>query len=85
MSNFPWSASYFWHRILECLEYKLSKSVVAACLDRTEVVSFCGNKLVLDEKSDFRRELISKRFSCLIQEAAKAEFGVTFEVVLQEE
>ena len=84
MGELSWSASYFWHRILRCLEDKLGSLTVSAWFDQTKVVTFCENKLVLEECSIFRRELISKRYVCLIQEVVQEEFGIAIEVILQD-
>lgn len=85
MESLSWSVSYFWHRILCNLEARFGSVMIAAWLDRTEVVSVDGNKLFLKESSSFRRELISRRVLAAIQEAAKEEFGFDIEVVLREE
>lgn len=85
MGNLSWSVSYFWHRILCNLEKRFGGVMIAAWLDRTEVVSVDGNKLILKESSSFRRELISRRVLVPIQEAAQEEFGFAIEVVLRDE
>ena len=85
MESLSWSVSYFWHRILCNLEKRFGGVMIAAWLDRTEVVSVDGNKLILKESSSFRRELISRRVLASIQEAANEEFGLDIEVVLQDE
>ena len=84
MGNAPCSVSYFWHRILRCLEDRLSKVTVAAWLDQTEAVSLVNNKLFLKETSEFRREIIVRRFLGIILEIAKEEFGSDIEVVLRD-
>ena len=85
MDNIPWSVSYFWHRILCHLEEKLGGVSVSIWFDQTEAVSFENNRLVLNERSAFRRELISRRTLPYIQEAAKEEFNLGIEVVICEE
>jgi len=45
MERLSWSVSYFWHRILCNLEARFGSVMIAAWLDRTEVVSVDGNKL----------------------------------------
>ena len=78
------SVSYFWHRILRCLEDRLGGVTVAAWLDQTEAVSLADNKMILKETVEFRREIITRRLMALIQESAKEEFGFDIEVTLQE-
>lgn len=78
------SVSFFWHRILRCLEDRLGGVTVAAWLDQTEAVSLVDNKLILKETAEFRREIITRRLVAIIQEIAKEEFGSNIEVVLRE-
>lgn len=85
MDKTPCSVSYFWHRILRCLEDRLGGVTVAAWLDQTEAVSLVDNKLILKEAAEFRREIITRRFFAMILEIAKEEFGSDIEVVLREE
>lgn len=66
------------------MESRFGSVMIAAWLDRTEVDSVDGNKLILKESSSFRRELISRRVLVPIQEAAQEEFGFDIEVVLRE-
>lgn len=84
MNSVSWSVSYLWHRILNQLENKLGEVVVAALMDHTEAISFQDNLLVLQEDSDFRRELISKKALPQIRLVAKEEFDFEIEVVLLE-
>ena len=85
MDNIPWSVSYLWHRILSRLEEKLGGVSVSCWFDQTEAVSLENNLLVLNERSAFRRELISRRTLPYIQEAAKEEFNLDIEIVIREE
>ena len=85
MDKTPCSVSYFWHRILHCLEDRLGGVTVAAWLDQTEAVSLVDNKLILKEAAEFRREIITRRFFAMILEIAKEEFGSDIEVVFREE
>lgn len=85
MENVSCSVSYFWHRILYCLEERLGGVAVASWLDQTEALSLENNQLVLKERSAFRREIISRRALSHIREAAKEEFNLNVEVVLLEE
>lgn len=39
MDNASCSVSYFWHRVLHCLEERLGGVAVASRLDRTEAIS----------------------------------------------
>ncbi len=85
MDNIPWSVSYLWHRILSRLEETLGGVSVSCWFDQTEAVSLENNRLVLKERSAFRRELISRRTLPYIQEAAKEEFNLDIEIVICEE
>lgn len=84
MDKAPCSVSFFWHRILRCLEDRLGGVTVAAWLDQTEAVSLVDNKLILKETAKFRREIITRRLVAIMQEIAKEEFGFDIEVVLRE-
>ena len=85
MDHASCSVSYFWHRILYCLENRLGGVAVASWLDKTEAISLENNQLVLKECSAFRREIIARRALAHIQEVAKEEFNLNIEVVLLEE
>lgn len=84
MNTVSWSVSYLWHRILNQLENKLGEVVVAALMDHTEAISVQDNLLVLQEESDFRRELILKKVLPQIRLVVKEEFDFEIEVVLLE-
>lgn len=85
MDKAPCSVSYFWHRILRCLEDRLGGVTVSAWLDQTEAVSLVDNKLILKETAEFRREIITRRLVAIVQKIAKEEFGSDIEVVLRGE
>lgn len=85
MDNASCSVSYFWHRVLCCLEERLGGVAVASWLDQTEAISLKNNQLILKERSAFRREIIARRALAHIQEAAMEEFDLNVEVLLLEE
>lgn len=85
MENIPWSVSYLWHRVLCRLEDQLGGVAVSCWMDQTEAICLENNQLVLKERSEFRRMLISGRACALIQQAVKGEFGLDVEVVLRED
>lgn len=85
MDDASCSVSYFWRRVLHCLEERLGGVAVASWLDQTEAISLENKQLVLKERSAFRREITSRRALAHIHEAAKEEFNLNIEVALLEE
>ena len=57
-----YSSAYVWAKILSHMEERLGAVTVSAWFDAAEVVELNENNLILYSPSDFRREIIRRRF-----------------------
>ena len=69
-----YSSAYVWAKIISYIEEQLGPVVVSATFDDAEVVELNEDNLILYSPSDFRREVIRRRYTHLIQEALKDVF-----------
>jgi len=69
-----YSSAFVWAKILNYLEERLSAITVSAWFDDAEVVELNEEHLILYTASDFRREIIRKRCTDIIQDALKEIF-----------
>ena len=69
------SSAYVWAKILIYLEERISSTLVSASFDDAEVVELNEDYLILYSPSDFRREVIARRYSTMIQDALKEIFN----------
>ena len=70
-----YSSAYVWAKILSNLEERLGAVTISAWLDDAEVVELNETNLILYSPSDFRREIIRRRCTDLIQDALKEIFN----------
>jgi len=70
-----YSSAYVWAKILSYLEERMTSTIVSASFDDAEVVELNDSHLILYSPSDFRRDLITRRYSTIIQEALKEIFN----------
>ena len=70
-----YSSAYVWAKILSYLEERMTSTMVSASFDDAEVVELNDSHLILYSPSDFRREVISRRYSSMIQDALKEVFN----------
>ena len=69
-----YSSAYVWAKIISYIEEQLGPVVVSATFDDAEVVELNEDNLILYSPSDFRREVIRRRYTHLIQDALKDVF-----------
>ena len=69
-----YSSAYVWAKIISYIEEQLGPVVVSAAFDDAEVVELNEENLILYSSSDFRRDLIRRRYTDYIQEALKQIF-----------
>ena len=69
-----YSSAYVWAKILSHVEERLGSVTVSTWFDDAEVVELSEEKLILYSSSDYRREIITKRYTPYIQEALKDIF-----------
>ena len=69
------SSAYVWAKVLSHMEERLGAVTVSAWFDDAEVVELNETSLILYSPSDFRREIIRRRFTDYIQDALKEIFN----------
>ena len=74
-SHFMYSSAYVWAKILAYLEERMTSTIVSAYFDDAEVVELNDSHLILYSPSDFRRDLITRRYVSTIEEALKEIFN----------
>ena len=70
-----YSSAYVWAKVLSHMEEQLGPVVVSAAFDDAEVVELNETNLILYSPSDFRREVIRRRYTHSIQDALKEIFN----------
>ena len=70
-----YSSAYVWAKILSSLEERMGAVTISAWLDDAEVVELNETNLILYSPSDFRREIIRRRCTDLIEDALKEIFN----------
>ena len=70
-----YSSAYVWAKILSSLEERLGGVASTAWLDDAEDEELNENNLILYSPSDFRREIIRRRCTDLIEDALKEIFN----------
>ena len=69
-----YSSAYVWAKIVSYMEDKLSAITVSACLEDAEVVELNDRNLILYSSSEFRRDMIRRRYASYIEDALKEIF-----------
>ena len=70
-----YSSSYVWAKVLSHMEERLGSVTLSACFDDAEVVELNEDNLILYSPSDFRRDIIQRRYTGYIQDALKEIFN----------
>ena len=68
------SSAYVWAKIYGYMEEQLGSVVISTWFDDADVVELTEEHLILHSSSDYRREVILKRYTSYIQEALKVIF-----------
>ena len=69
-----YSSAYVWAKIIGYLEEHLSSTATAGYFDDAELIELNEEQLILYSPSDFRRDIIRRRFTAFIQDALKEIF-----------
>ena len=77
-----YSSAYVWAKILNYLEERLTSSIVSASFDDAEIIELNEDKLILYSPTDFRREVIIRRYTMIIQDALKEIFNSDAKVIV---
>ena len=70
-----YSSAYVWAKVLSHMEERLGSVTLSACFDEAEVVELNEDNLILYSPSDFRRDIIQRRYTGYIQDALKEIFN----------
>ena len=70
-----YSSAYVWAKILSYLEERMTSTLVSSSFDDAEVVELNDSHLILYSPSDFRREVITRRYNTMIEDALKEIFN----------
>ena len=68
------STAYVWAKIYGYMEEQLGSVVISTWFDDAEVIELNEERLILYTSSDYRREMILKRYTSMIQEALQVIF-----------
>ena len=77
-----YSSAYVWAKILGYLEETLTSITVSASFDDAEVVELTDEHLIIYSASDFRRDVIRRRFTDPIQDALKEIFNSNAKLIV---
>ncbi len=70
-----YSSAYVWAKVMRHMEERLDGTTLAAWFDDCEVVELTEEHLILYSPSDFRRDIILRRYSPYIHDALKEIFS----------
>ena len=69
-----YASAYVWAKVLAHMEERLDTVTISAYFDDAEIVELSDDNLILFSPSDFRREIIRRRYAPYIQDALKEIF-----------
>ena len=69
-----YASAYVWAKIISYLEEHITAATTAGYFDDAELIELNEEQLILYSPSDFRRDIIRRRFSAFIQDALKEIF-----------
>ena len=70
-----YSSDYVWAKIINYLEAHLTAATASSFFDDAKVIELTEEQLILYSPSDFRRDIIRRRFTDYIQDALKEIFS----------
>ena len=77
-----YASAYVWAKVLMHLEEQLGAVIVSSCFDDAEVVELNDEHLILYSPSDFRRDVIRRRYTQYVQDALKDIFDSNAKVII---
>ena len=77
-----YSSAYVWAKVLNYIEERLGSTIMMTCFDDAEVVELTEENLILYSPSDFRRDLISRRYSSFIHDALTEIFNSNAKLIV---
>ena len=70
-----YASAYVWAKVLSYLEERMTTTLVSSAFDDAEIVELNEEHLIIYSPSDFRREVISRRYTPMIHDALKEIFN----------
>ncbi len=77
-----YSSDYVWAKIINYLEEHLTAATASSFFDDAKVIELSEEQLILYSPSDFRRDIICRRFTDYIQDALKEIFSSDAKLVV---
>jgi len=77
-----YSSDYVWAKIINYLEAHLTAATASSFFDDAKVIELSEEQLILYSPSDFRRDIIRRRFTDYIQDALKEIFSSDAKLVV---
>ena len=77
-----YSSAFVWAKVLNYMEERLGSAIMLTCFDDAEVVELNEENLIIYSPSDFRRDLISRRYNAFIQDALKEIFNSNAKLIV---
>ena len=77
-----YSSAYVWAKIVSYLEDRLGAITVSTHLDDAEIVELNDLNLIIYSASDFRREIIRRRYTSHIEDALKEVFNSNAKLIV---
>ena len=77
-----YSSDYVWAKIINYLEENLTAATASSFFDDAKVIELTDEQLILYSPSDFRGDIIRRRFTGHIQDALKEIFGSNAKLVV---
>ena len=77
-----YASAYVWAKVLMHLEEQLGAVIVSSCFDDAEVIELNDEHLILYSPSDFRRDVIRRRYTGYVQDALKDIFDSNAKVII---
>ena len=69
-----YSSAYVWAKVLSNMEERLGSVPISTCFDDAEGVELNENNLIIYSPSDFRRDIIRRRYTGYVEDALKELF-----------
>ena len=76
------SSAYIWAKVLGYLEEHLDPIIVSNSLDDAELVEITTEHLILYSPSEFRREVLRRRYAQYIHDALKELFDYDAQLIV---
>ena len=64
-----YSSAYVWAKIIRHMEDRLSSITISATFDDAQIIDLNEDQLIVYSPNEFRRDIISRRYTPYIQDA----------------